>query len=267
MLRQRLITAAIGLPILVSSVWFGDPWFSILWAVATGMSAWEIYAMARASNRRPLRWFGVAWTILMAMSPHLPGAYTVPLLFSLAVIVPLIWLMIRRPLDMAFANWGWTLLGIFYVGWLVSYWVSLRGLEDGRNWVIWGFFVVFASDTFAYFVGKAWGHHLMAPSISPKKTWEGAAGGVFGSLLASVLFGSILFPVLEYPEALVLGILGSILAQAGDLCGSLLKRKLGCKDSGKFLPGHGGFIDRLSSLLFVGPLLYYGVLGYLGILF
>ncbi len=267
MLRLRLITAAAGLPILVVAVWFGDPWFTVLWALAAGIGAWELYTMARASNWRPLRWFGLVWTVLFIISPHLPGANTVPILISSAVILPLIWLMIRKPRESAFANWGWTLVGIFYVGWLASYWVALRVIDDGRDWTLWGMFVVFGSDTFAYFVGKAFGKHLMASSISPKKTWEGAVGGVVGSMLASVLFGCILFSLLDYPQALLLGVVGSILAQAGDLSGSLLKRNLGFKDSGRFLPGHGGIIDRFSSLTFVGVLLYYGVLGHLGILF
>ncbi|MCX8126169.1 MAG: phosphatidate cytidylyltransferase [Dehalococcoidia bacterium] len=267
MLRQRLITAVVGLPFLVALVWFGDPWFTAVWAVASGIGVWEVYTMARTAGWRPMRWFGLVWVLLFTVSPHFPDDNLLPILVSAAVILPLVWLAVRGDRGAAFVSWGWTLAGIFYVGWLARYWVALRILEDGRDWTIWGMFVVFGSDTFAYFVGQAFGKHLMVPSISPKKTWEGALGGVLGSLLASVLFGCILFPLLNYPEALFLGFIVSIVAQAGDLSGSLLKRNLGFKDSGRFLPGHGGIIDRFSSLNFAGVLVYYIVLVYPGLPF
>ncbi|MDQ5851749.1 MAG: phosphatidate cytidylyltransferase, partial [Chloroflexota bacterium] len=114
-----------------------------------------------------------------------------------------------------------------------------------------------ANDTAAYFVGRAWGRRRMAPSISPNKSWEGAAGGLAGAVVA----GALLVPLLGLPISAAMGMLlggvGGVAGQAGDLAESLLKRQAGIKDSGHLIPGHGGLLDRADSLLFTVPTLYY----------
>jgi phosphatidate cytidylyltransferase len=288
MLRQRLITAAFGIPLLAAAVWFGSWWFVAAILIAAGIALWEFYSMARASKRDPLTYFGIVWGLLFVLSPTLPWSDTIPVLSSLrwsntipvlmssAVLLPLIWLLLNRPRETAFSNLAWTIIGIMYIGWMMSYWVALRGLDDplqGRIWTFWGLAIVFASDSSAYGVGRWKGKHKLAPAISPSKTWEGAVGGLVGSMVAASAFGALLFPLMgvapmHWAAGLLMGAVGSVLAQMGDLTGSLLKRNLGVKDSGpRFLPGHGGFLDRISSLMFVGPFLFYGVLGYLGLPF
>jgi phosphatidate cytidylyltransferase len=106
-------------------------------------------------------------------------------------------------------------------------------------------------------VGRAFGRHKMAPNISPKKTWEGAAGGLLTTILGSWLFGTLVFNLMDWPAALLLGVPMSLAAQLGDLVGSLLKRNFKCKDAGAILPGHGGLLDRLGSLVFTGVTAYY----------
>jgi phosphatidate cytidylyltransferase len=152
---------------------------------------------------------------------------------------------------------------------MLSYWLNLRGLEDGRNWVYLAVLTTFANDTGAYFMGRARGKHKLAPRISPSKTWEGAAGGLICAILAAVVIAVILklisvrlgAPfVFRYWQIMLLGFLVGIFAQLGDLVESLLKRNMGVKESGNLLPGHGGILDRFDSLIFVGAVVYYCVI-------
>ena len=144
---------------------------------------------------------------------------------------------------------------------LLGYMVAVRGLDDGRNWVYFTFFVTFASDTSAFFAGRALGRNKLAPDISPAKTREGAIGGVIGAVLVSLLF--LLPTPLQLPfnwiHAIILGLLVSVFGQLGDLVESLLKRNAGVKDSGRLLPGHGGLLDRMDSVVFAGVVVYYYV--------
>ena len=148
-----------------------------------------------------------------------------------------------------------------YVGWLLSYLVALRGLDNGRSWVFLAIFATFGSDSAAYFVGKAIGKHKLAPDISPKKTWEGAIGGLVGAAAVSLLF---LLPTpvqltayLNWWQMIIIGLLVSIFGQLGDLVESLFKRNAGVKDSGNVFPGHGGMLDRMDSIVFAVVVVYY----------
>ena len=142
--------------------------------------------------------------------------------------------------------------------------MALRGLDDGRNWVFFALFTNFGSDTAAFFTGRALGRHHLAPQISPSKTWEGAIGGILGAIIISLLFTlppALSLP-LSYGQAILLGLLVSIFGQLGDLVESLLKRNMGVKDSGRLVPGHGGALDRIDSIVFAGVVVYYWVLSY-----
>ena len=219
--------------------------------------------MVGASKVPPLTYFGLIWTLLFILSPHFDYDTLIPLLLTSAVILPLIWLLLRPQKEGAFISWAWTIAGILYVGWLLSYLVALRGVDDGRNWVFLALFVTFASDTAAFFVGRAVGKHHLAPSISPGKTWEGAIAGVFGAIIVSLLF-TLPHPLylqhFNYWQAILLGLLVSIFGQLGDLVESLFKRNMGVKESGKLIPGHGGFLDRMDSVVFAGIVVYYYVI-------
>ncbi|GAF86347.1 unnamed protein product, partial [marine sediment metagenome] len=138
---------------------------------------------------------------------------------------------------------------------------ALRGLDDGRNWVFFALFVTFASDTTAFFIGRALGRHKLAPGISPGKTWEGAIGGILGAIVVSLFFtlNTPLILPLSWGQVILLGLLVSIFGQLGDLAESLFKRYTGVKDSGSVLPGHGGFLDRMDSVVFASAVVYYYV--------
>ncbi len=263
MLKKRVITALWGIPLLVAAIWFDRPlpWFTILVAIWGLLATFEFYKMVAASKVPPLTYFGLVWTLLFILSPHFDYALLTPLLLTLAVILPLIWFLLR-PQKEALTSWAWTIAGILYVGWLLSYMVAIRGLDDGRNWVFLVLFTTFASDTTAFFVGGALGRHRLAPSISPGKTWEGAIAGALGAIIVSLLF-IIPTPLnlpLSYGQAILLGLLVSVFGQLGDLAESLLKRNMGVKDSSSLIPGHGGFLDRMDSVVFAGIVVYYYVI-------
>lgn len=147
--------------------------------------------------------------------------------------------------------------GILYVGWLLGILVALR-LEAGRDWLFLVLFTTFGSDTAAYFIGRAIGKHKLAPKISPGKTWEGAIAGVIGAVIISLLF-TLPTPLqlpLEYWQAILLGVLISVFGQIGDLAESALKRYSGVKESGGLMPGHGGLLDRMDSVVLAGVVVY-----------
>lgn len=212
------------------------------------------------------------------------GPYLPPLMLLLVLATLLSELGKRRPKPII--TIGSTLLGAVYVGWLLSYLTLLHGMQPGMirlsgiggvetpvlvpplphttpgEWLV--IFVAAAtmlSDTGALFAGKAFGKHKLAPSVSPGKTWEGSIGGVLTSLVAGALLGHWL--QMPWVHALGLAALCAIAGQVGDLCESALKRDLGVKDFGAILPGHGGILDRIDSLLFAAPLGYYYVLYFL----
>ncbi len=269
MLKKRVITALCGIPLLIAVIWFGEPWFTILVAIWGLLAVFEFYRMVAASKVSPLTCFGLIWTLLFILSPHFDYATLTPLLLTSAVILSLIWLLLRRQKEGVFIGWAWTIGGILYIGWLLSHFVTLRGLDDGRNWVFLALFTTFASDTAAFFVGRALGKHHLAPRISPGKTWEGAIAGVFGAIIVSLFFTLPKLFTIPNPlylqdfihwQAILLGLLVSVFGQLGDLVESLLKRNMGVKESGRLIPGHGGVLDRIDSVVFAGIVVYYYVI-------
>jgi len=266
MLKKRVITAACLLPILVAAVWFDKPlpWLTVVTAIWGVLAALEFYRVVRTSRVEPLTCFGLIWTLLFIISPHCSWAYINPFLLTSAVVLPPLWLLAHRHKEDAFTGWAWTIAGILYIGWLLSHFVALRGLESGRDWVLFALFVTFASDSAAYFIGRAWGRHPLAPDISPKKTREGAIGGVIGAIIASLLLVMLLDLPIGYGAAILLAIAVSVFGQIGDLFESLFKRNMGVKDSGNAMPGHGGFLDRMDSVVFAGVVVYYYVILFIG---
>ncbi len=269
MLKQRVITAGVGVPLIIVAIWFGDPWITLFVAAAALAGSYEFYHIANLDRREPLLYLGLLWTLALVLTPHYRNPDILPIVVTSAMLVSLICLVLGRSTENAFHNWAWTVAGALYVGWMLSYWLNLRGLEDGRNWVYLAMLTTFANDTSAYFVGRARGKHKLAPAISPAKTWEGAIGGLVSAILAAIVIATVLqfisvkvgAPfVFRYWQVMLLGFLVGIFAQLGDLVESLLKRNMGVKESGNLLPGHGGVLDRFDSLIFVGAVVYYYVI-------
>jgi phosphatidate cytidylyltransferase len=258
-LGKRVITALWGVPVVLLAVWFDEPlpWFTVLAAVWGLLAAREFYRMTGAAKARPLAVFGLVWVLLFIVHPHCSYGLTLPVLLTSAAVLSLVLLLLPPRGEGAFTGWAWTVAGILYIGWLFGLLVALR-IEAGRDWVYLVLLATFGSDTAAYFIGRAFGRHKMAPRISPGKTWEGAAGGLLGAVIISLLF-TLPTPVqlpLGYGGAILLGLGISVFGQLGDLAESLLKRSTGVKESGGLLPGHGGLLDRMDSIVFAGAVVY-----------
>ena len=157
-------------------------------------------------------------------------------------------------------NYLYTLLGPVYIGFLLSHALLLSGdAQGGWQWLYFALLIAFANDTGAFFTGRLMGRHRLAPAISPGKTWEGAAGGLLWAVGAALALDYVLSLSLLLWQSAVLGVIIGVLGQAGDLLESALKRRAGVKDSGTLLPGHGGILDRLDSVIFTVPVVYYWV--------
>jgi len=273
MLKKRFISALWIIPLLVAAIWFEWPlpWFTVFIAVWGLLAVLEFYRLVTAFNVRPLTFFGLVWTLLFIASrdsdlltfiePHFNTELLMPFLLTSVVVLPLIWLLLRTEKEKTFTSWAWTVAGTLYVGWLLGYLGALRGLDSGRNWVFFTLFVTFASDSAAFFIGRTFGKKKLAPHISPGKSWEGAIAGLFGAAIVSLFFilPTPLIIAASWAHLVVLGLLVSIFGQLGDLAESLFKRNVGVKDSSKLIPGHGGFLDRIDSVVFAGVVVYYYV--------
>jgi phosphatidate cytidylyltransferase len=265
-LKQRIVTGVVGVPLVIVAIWLGGPWFSFLIAGAALAGTYEFYRLYGFTRKEPLLYVGLAWALALVLSPHYRhrSPDVLSLVITATIWISLIWLLGRPSKEQAFRSWAWVVSGVFYVGWMLSYWLNLRGLEDGRNWVYLAMLATFANDTGAFFIGRGWGRHDLAPAISPSKTWEGMIGGLTCAIAGAVVVATVLNVIspfgFKYWQIIALGFLVGLFAQLGDLVESLLKRNMEVKESGDLLPGHGGVLDRFDSLIFVGAVVYYYVI-------
>jgi phosphatidate cytidylyltransferase len=276
MLKNRIVTAIWAIPVLSLIIWFGEPYFTIAAAVIGLLAAIEFFRLTKEMKAQTLAIFGIVWTVLIIiardaaiinwLAPHFDTGLLIPGIVTSGMVISLILLLTRKQKSGAFADWSWTLAEILYIGWFLGYFVALRGLGGsgttiGRNWVFLAIFTSFGCDSAAYFIGRAFGKHKMAPEISPKKSWEGCVGGLFGAVLVSLFF-VLNTPLsvnqyLNWWQLVIIGLLVSVFGQLGDLVESLFKRNTGVKDSGNLFPGHGGMLDRIDSLVFAAIVVYY----------
>jgi phosphatidate cytidylyltransferase len=263
-------------PLAVCLVWW-SLWSVVAFAAAVAaLAVAELYGAFAHGGHQPQAPVGVVLAlapVLAAALQTLTALHVMPPIVTLAIVISLVAALPRHQQEGALAAWALTLAGALYIGGLLSYLVLLRaietplrpgplvdlGLAPGAAWVFLVLFVTYWQDALAYFVGKYLGRTHMT-SLSPKKTWEGAAGGmagaVGGSLLAVWLFG---LPI-DLLAGALLGLVGGIVGPLGDLAESFIKRQVGLKDVGRLIPGHGGMLDRIDSLLFTAPVLFYAIL-------
>lgn len=239
-------------------MWFGDPWFTLLVLAVTLLASWEFNRLAKAAGGDPLPLLAPASAALIVLDARLHTGYT-PAIVTGTLVLSLVWSVVRYQEQGSRFGWLWTLGAAFYTGWLLSYYASLRSVDQGREWILLALLGTFVNDTAAYAVGRWLGRNRMAPGVSPGKTWEGALGGLIATSLIIPLLAMLLGLSWSW-TILGLGVALSIAAQIGDLVESMLKRSSGLKDTSQLVPGHGGILDRLDSLVFVGPLVYYYVL-------
>ncbi|MCX6013188.1 MAG: phosphatidate cytidylyltransferase [Chloroflexi bacterium] len=259
MLLKRVLSGIILALLILVVIWFTPYWlFTFIFSIVILLGLFEFYSMAGLSFRDLLLYSGVLWTILFIVDSYYGQNYAAPILASF-IVISLILLILRFNQRTSFNRWVWVVAGILYAGWLSSHVILLRnvgGLTTGRNWVIITLFATAASDSMAYLVGRTIGRHSMAPAISPRKTWEGAIGGLIGGLGATIALAAILGISIDW-KIVVLGLIIPVAGMLGDLIESMLKRSFGVKDSGNIIPGHGGVLDRIDSIIFVVVVVYY----------
>lgn len=267
---SRIITAVVVLPFLIASIliaWL-QPLFVILAAAAMMLGLYEFYLLAKKRDMRPdvaAGYLGAAalFTVYYFSAPdQLPQQLLLIQIILIALTIgTLIAATLRgAPFDKMIASSAATILGVLYVVFLGGHLVAVRtGFKQTLSAHLLSFFflVIMGSDTGAYYVGRLLGRHKLAPSISPGKTWEGVAGAFAASLLMATLSHFWFFKELPLKLALSLAAVMTVVGIFGDLTESALKRGAGAKDAAKILPGHGGVLDRLDSLLFNAPVIYY----------
>ncbi len=270
-LVQRWLTAIVGMPIIVIFAWLGGWWTFAILLLITFLGIYEFHRMLLHAGYHPVMWMSLGLSVLLLLAAMFPRwqllLLEVGLSASLLVTFPV--LFARKAQDGSLVDWAMTIAVPIYLGWPLSCFILLRGfqvgwpfvhtpwsvLPRGLWWVLVVLFSVWGSDTGAFFTGRLIGRHKLAPSISPGKTWEGVFGGLVLGTIATILF-SIPLGVSWY-LAIVLGILISIAAVLGDLAELLIKRQTHVKDSGHLIPGHGGMLDRIDSILFAVLVVYF----------
>jgi len=264
--RTRLVSALVLVTAACIAVILGNWWLLALLGTGMVLAAYEYYNLTRLGGYHPL-WqpalvLIAALLINASARPLLPIDFT-PLILVITVALPPLWELTRREHDGFLLNWSLMVLGVTYIGLLGSYTFALRNLQAGAALLFIPLLAVWLTDTFAYAAGRAFGKTPFFPDISPKKTREGAIGGIIGGTLTVGILGTIFgMPIWA---ALLGGVIIAILTTAGDLTESLIKRNLGVKDSGTLIAGHGGVFDRLDSMFFPLTFAYFYftlVLGY-----
>jgi phosphatidate cytidylyltransferase len=256
-LLKRVLSTLVLLPVFLAIVMAGPLWLygaTIVAIAAAGQ--WEFTGMFDRAGFQTHRLVGLAGGVVVTASFALPvserGAFTLVLL---AVLASSLWRSPGR--RVAWEPLLITVFGICYVNWLLGYGFWLRDLPSGKEWVLLLVWVTWLGETAAYLTGSTVGRHQLAPVISPRKTIEGAVAQISVSIAAAVVGQAWFFSALPREHAVVVGALLGVVGQVGDLVESALKRSVGTKDTGHLIPGHGGMLDRVDSLLFNTPVLFY----------
>lgn len=256
---KRWISGLIMAPCLILFILFAPSWlFLLLILFLTFLGLHEYYALAAPGMpfRHKAAGTGFGFLLLFSLAAENGGCFP----GGMAVILMgLFGLALTEEGDFSFRvdRISRHLLGLLYMPFLLAHFILMHKLEEGRLWILFTLVVVYFGDTAAFYVGRTWGRKKLAPVISPGKTVEGGVGAIAGSIAGAGLFVFFFFPRVPVGHALALAAGASILGQMGDLFESLLKRSAQVKDSGTLIPGHGGLLDRIDSVLFAGPLVYY----------
>lgn len=255
---RRLLTAAVGLPLLLGLVFLGGLWVALASAAVAAVAAIELCALVRRRGLKP--WFpgatvgsgGLALALYLAPQ----DGYALLGVLGLGLLASLAWWALARP-EAGFEGWAVTVGAALYLGLTLGHASLLRGMDAGARWLLLALLVTFAADTGAFLVGRAVGRRPLAPRLSPGKTWEGALAGILAAVAVAVALRYLLALDLSPQAAVLLGALAGVAGQVGDLAESRIKRWAGVKDSGRLLPGHGGLLDRIDSIVFNLVVVYY----------
>jgi len=274
-LAQRVLSAAILLPLMIVLVWWSVWSVAATVVLATVAGLLELYAAFRQGGYQPRTLVGIGSALAIIAAIGFQPMVAFDLLLPVVTCIIIVGLVVELAYPQqpgTLPGWGLTLAGAFYLAGLLSHFILLRslntpalhasiftqfGMLPGVAWIYYACAITWLQDTSAYFVGRSFGRHKLAPILSPKKTWEGAAGGMLGAILTGVGGVLLLGLPITLLQGALLGLVGGVVGPLGDLSESLIKRQVGLKDAGNLIPGHGGILDRADSLLFTIPILYY----------
>lgn len=254
MLIQRVASAAVGIPIIIGLIWLGGNWYTAVAAAVLAVASLEFTHLRR-------RWFEPPCILAaVVVAGIVVGAHTGERMWwgwlAAGIVFPPVAAAINPTEDGPAADAAWAIGGVLYVAWFGSFLVLLRDSDDGRSWAYLAVLSTFAVDTAAYFTGRTFGRHALAPRISPKKTVEGFAGGWVAGAVAVVALHYAFDLDIRAERAVALGIALPLAATVGDLLESAIKRHEHVKDASELIPGHGGVLDRFDSILLTFPLVY-----------
>ena len=255
---RRIYTVLALAPLLYAVIRYLPPLaFSGVVVLAGSLALFEFYKLCFGDRNHPwLIGIGLTGFAAMILGTHWPDILIPTLLATLVGIIS-VPLLSRSPLEQSLRDGAMTLFGVLYLGLTLGPLSMARLLPLGEWLILFLLLVTWASDTGAYYIGTVYGQHRLAPMISPKKTVEGLVGGLFSAIIIAYAAHWWFLPELSGIDCLVLAILLTITGLWGDLAESAMKRSVSIKDSGGILPGHGGMLDRLDSLLFTAPAFYY----------
>jgi len=255
----RILTSLVTIPIVIACVYFGGVAFLILVLLLAMVSINEFYNMMQKKDFQPAYWVGHFFTAFFiifayyALNKNWEPAHSA--ILTVAVLATMVsTLFLKRPKH-AIVDIAVTLLGMFYIGWFFSYFLFIRALTDKGGYLLFLMVTIWAFDVVAYFVGSKFGRHKLFPSVSPKKSIEGAVAGFIFCLIAAGVFGY--YAGFDLTHSIILGAIIGVVAQMSDLVESLIKRDAGVKDSSQLVPGHGGVLDRMDSFILAAPVVYY----------
>lgn len=260
----RVSVILLGVPCLFFITQRGGFFFLMLVNLIIVLGLREFYVLMRSKGYQPFEMLGYACALAISWYGWRQGI-AIPLILTASLILIMVRQLMRRDLHRSLGHIAVTVFGIMYIGWLGSHLVLLRQLpgdgpdsdQIGARLVYLAALLTWATDSAAYLFGVAIGRHKLMPRISPKKTVEGAIGGLIGAGFVGWVCTQTFVPFVTPLAGILLGLVVGVLAQLGDLVESMLKRDAGIKDSAELIPGHGGILDRFDSLLFTVPVLYY----------
>ncbi|WP_428075551.1 phosphatidate cytidylyltransferase [Candidatus Avelusimicrobium luingense] len=268
MLLPRILTAVIGLPVILAAIHFGGIVYMVFVGCVILLCLYE-YSLVLTMGKKPIHTlslllFGAIMATVAILGRTSLQSELPDNLYPFAISVVLCGVLF---LEVITPKRSWervcnTLAGIFLIPWSLAHLINLRDIPQyGEYLTLFMMITIWVSDTGAYFSGRFFGRHKLNTEVSPKKTWEGAIGGTLLAIGAAVLMQHLFLPTyMSVKTAIWLGLLVAIIGQVSDLAESVLKRSAGVKDSSSLLPGHGGFLDRFDSYLLLAPLFYYVVL-------
>lgn len=255
MLKTRIITAVVGVPLLLGIIYLGGVYWQGLMVLLTVAAMLEYFGMMRHKGFKPviLPTLGIALILLYRaqLEPYLAG------LFFAGLLLMILTMVFRYP-RIDYSDIALNLFAAFYIGFFFSYGLAVNEIGESFYILLLVFLLTWASDVGGYLFGRLWGKNKLIPQLSPGKTREGAIGAVLLTVICALLYKFIFkADYMGIVDAMLLGLAASLAAQLGDLLESAMKRYFGVKDSGQIIPGHGGVLDRFDSLLLVLPTVYY----------